>query len=76
MSDGRHVRAVDQSAEWPKRYIGDGVYAAFDGFGVWLTAENGLAATDTIYLEPEVFEALQRFVKDAPRLVTKEERHG
>ncbi len=48
-----------------KRYIGDGVYADVDRGMIKLTAENGLCATDTIYLEPEVFEALQQFYRDA-----------
>ena len=63
----RHIRAVDQPAAWPKRYLGDGVYAAFDGLGVWLTAENGAEATDSIYLESEVLIELRRFVDDAQR---------
>ena len=38
-------------------YIGDGVYAEYDGFGVWLTTEreNG---THRIYLEPQMIEDL------------------
>lgn len=43
-------------------YLGDGVYAVHDGFGIWLTAEDGVRATDTIYLEPGVFAALEHFV--------------
>lgn len=41
-----------------KVYLGDGAYARFDGYGVTLTAENGIEATDSVYLEPEVFAAL------------------
>ena len=33
-----------------KRYLGDGAYVEFDGNGLKLTAENGMRATDTIYL--------------------------
>ncbi len=46
-------------------YCGDGVYACYDGFGIWLHANNHRAelATDKIYLEPEVLEALNRFNK-------------
>ena len=65
MSDDRHVRAADRPAEWPKRCLGDGAYAAFDGFGVWLTAENGLRATDAVYLEPDVYAELVRFWENA-----------
>lgn len=41
-----------------RTYIGDGLYANFDGFNVVLSAENGMHSTDTVYLEPRVFEAL------------------
>lgn len=44
-----------------KDYIGDGVYAAFDGFNIILTTENGVETRDTIYIEPEVLAALNRF---------------
>ena len=62
MGDDRHVRAGDRQDARARRYLGDGVYVVFDGFGLWLTAENGLAATDAIYLDPEVLGALNRFV--------------
>ena len=45
-----------------KTYLGDGVYAEFDGFSLILTAENGIEATDTIVLEPEVYTALTAYV--------------
>lgn len=41
-----------------KTYLGDGVYADFDGYGIVLTTENGISVTNTIVLEPEVYEAL------------------
>lgn len=42
-----------------KTYIGDGVYAEKNAFHqVVLTTEDGVCATNTIYLEPEVVEAL------------------
>lgn len=46
-----------------KEYLGDGCCVAYDGFALWLTAENGIEATDTICLEPEVYKALTRFVE-------------
>lgn len=42
-------------------YIGDGVYASFDGFGIWLHANNHKHPIDRIYLEPAVLEALNKF---------------
>ena len=45
-------RAMDK-----KVYLGDGVYAEYDGFGVWLTTElaNG---EHRIYLEMPMIESL------------------
>lgn len=44
-----------------KEYIGDGVYALFDGYGIELRANDFDSPTDMIYIEPSVFEALVRF---------------
>lgn len=41
-------------------YLGDGLYAEFDGFGFKLWADRG-NDTHWVYLEPEVFDALVRF---------------
>ena len=46
-----------------KRYIGDGVYAIFDGYGIWLHANSPDNPTDKIYLEPGVYQSLLDFVK-------------
>lgn len=40
------------------QYLGDGVYARFDGYGVWLLANHHEYPTDEIYLEPAVLAAL------------------
>ena len=45
-----------------KTYLGDAVYVAWDGMHVVLTTEDGIEATNTIYLEPWVYEALERWV--------------
>ena len=47
----------------PTEYLGDGVYAIFDGYGVWLHANHHEFPTDKVYLEPEVLEALNIFSK-------------
>lgn len=41
-------------------YLGDGLYAAYDGYGIWLHANHHARPTDRVYLEPEVFSALIR----------------
>ena len=46
-----------------KRYLGDGCYAAFDGYALVLTTEDGLRVTNRIVLEPEVYNALTRYVE-------------
>jgi len=48
----------------PASYLGDGVYALFDGYGIWLHANDHLNPTDKVYLEPEVLESLNRFAKE------------
>ena len=50
--------------ESPKRYIGDGVYAIFDGYGIWLHANHHEHPTDKIYLEPIILERINKFYRD------------
>ena len=45
-----------------KTYIGDGVYADYDGFGIVLTTEDGVSVSNRIVLEPEVYNSLVEFV--------------
>ena len=45
-----------------KDYLGDSVYAEFDGYGYILTTDNGCGSSNIIYMEPEVLSALMRFV--------------
>ena len=52
----------------PARYLGDGVYAIFDGYGIWLHANDHRDPTDRIYLEPAVMNALERFNKEVKEL--------
>ena len=42
------------------RYLGDGVYASFDGYQIWLLTQEG----GEIALEPEVFAALLKYQQD------------
>lgn len=48
-----------------KMYLGDSVYADFDGFAVILTTENGMATSpiNKIVLEPQVLESLNLYYK-------------
>lgn len=46
-----------------KQYIGDGVYAEFDGWALVLTTENGIETTNRIVLEDSVYAALVAYVE-------------
>lgn len=47
-----------------KVYLGDGVYAAFDGWNIVLTTENGISTTNTIFIEPEVLRSFNKYVEE------------
>lgn len=47
-----------------KRYIGDGVYVEDQGFHIVLTTEDGMGASNTIYLEDVVALNLVRFLRE------------
>jgi len=53
-----------------REYLGDGVYAQFDGYQVWISVEGGSEAPAFVALEPNVFNALveygKRQYKDIP----------
>lgn len=59
-----------------KDYIGDGVYALFDGFGIWLHANDHEHPTDRIYLEPGVLKGLKNFEERCSQLGKKDEGKG
>ncbi len=41
-------------------YLGDGLYASFDGYGITLRAPR-IGGDHEVYLEPEVYRALATF---------------
>ena len=45
-----------------KIYLGDSVYAQFNGYEIILTTENGFGVSNTIVLEPEVMNNLLVFI--------------
>ena len=51
------ARPIQGEAE----YLGDAVYAAFDGFGIWL--QTGDSNHQRIFLEPEVYQRLVAYAK-------------
>jgi hypothetical protein len=53
------------------RYLGDGVYATFDGYHIWLRAQ-GPEHMNAVALEPAVFDALLQYQSDLVREANKE----
>lgn len=43
-------------------YLGDGLYAAFDGWQIRLYAHNGVTATNEVFLEPQVLAVFLRYI--------------
>jgi hypothetical protein len=50
-----------------KKYLGDGVYAESDGYGIVLTTEDGISVQNRIVLEPDVYSALVQYVEHLTR---------
>lgn len=46
-----------------EEYLGDGLYARYNGHQIALMANSHISPTDTVYLDPDVFASLQRFVE-------------
>jgi hypothetical protein len=57
-----------------KEYLGDGVYLEWKDGEFILTTENGIEATNTIVLEPEVMAAFLMFLgkRDLIKVFDKE----
>lgn len=57
-----------------KEYIGDSVYAEYDGFGLIITTENGgdCDPSNSIYLEPEILNSLNQFFQRVTAKLRKE----
>ena len=47
-----------------KRYIGDGVYAGFDGYQIWLWTSDGVEESAPIALEGPTLLALTKYASD------------
>ncbi len=52
---------MKESTSCPPAYLGDGVYASFDGYYIWLRTERE-GSWHEIALEPEVYANLKEFV--------------
>lgn len=48
-----------------KQYLGDSVYAEYDGYHICLTTENGTGVADNrIYIEPPVLAELIKYAAE------------
>ena len=54
-------------------YLGDSVYASFDGYHVWLAVNNH--DNQAVALGPQVYEALAHFVEHVVPLLKQEMRN-
>jgi len=63
------------SNEFEKVYIGDGVYARWDGHSVLLETERG-NGTHYIYLEPQHVENIVRLLASEPRIAKRRTGQG
>jgi hypothetical protein len=59
-----------------KEYLGDSVYANFDGYHIILTTENGIPEdpSNEIFLEPNVLQNIFEYSKNITKKL--EERHN
>jgi hypothetical protein len=49
--------------ESTREYLGDGLYAEFDGWQIRIFAHNGVNSTNVVFLEPDVLAAFLRYVE-------------
>jgi hypothetical protein len=47
------------------RYLGDGVYASFDGWHIWIWVSDGIKKSQHIALDPGVIASLKQFSEDS-----------
>jgi hypothetical protein len=52
-------------SEMKGTYIGDGVYAEFDGFQIWLRTDRGPDGVHEIALDADTFMHLMEFASNA-----------
>src|SRR3990172_7502346 len=82
-----HRPGRQRCADWPvqepkamshARYLGNAVYASFDGYHVALTTDSHIPAEagNLIYLEPEVIEAFQKYLAALKKSLEAGETRG
>lgn len=62
-TEGKSGSELKGEEMYPKKdYCGDGVYVEVEAGRLKVTTDNGIEVTNEIYLEPETFAALRRYV--------------
>lgn len=58
---------MDKQERKHHSYLGDAVYAEWDGYGLWLRTgdHRDEKCDDKIYLDPRVLERLNQFYQDS-----------
>ena len=57
-------REKRMTLELPKKeYIGDGAYAHYDGYSIWLTTSDGYRDTNKVCLEPPVLSSFLEYIE-------------
>jgi len=52
---------MDEDEKYPSTYLGDGVYASFDGYSVWLAVNHH--ENNVVALEPGVVANLIKYIE-------------
>ena len=60
----------------PRTYLGDGVYAEFDGYQIWLITSDGIHNTNRIALEPAVMQNLEGYARGIYRQLASPPEEG
>ena len=58
-----------------KQYLGDAVYADWDGMHLILTIENGISVTSRIYLTEDVWASLVDYIERLREKAKEEASH-
>ncbi len=61
-----NTKKTNMAQQENDRYIGDGVYASFDGYHVWLAVNHH--TNKVVALEPQVIENFNKYVEDIKAL--------
>lgn len=56
-----------------EEYLGDGLYADFDGFQIWLSANDRVRGypTDKVAIDISVLENFERYIKELKRKLSE-----